>query len=485
MKIVYRKIVVCICAFIAMCFMGLGLAVYNTAKAEETENYYSFKASDFTFKSAQMETVDNYLIRFSYTGTDAETVGTFLKGFSAFKEKNILLKTNDSDIVELLNISPYNSCILAIRINENPASENAKGYKEAAPTNIIIPKNTKFTFSNVINGYTGICLSDTFMLKKTGEDEWELAETIPLSVTINGEVSEEVIEKDGMYTLPSSVATVEDKTFIGWEVGDNVYSAGSSLSTSTFENTDGIEAAYVDYTLDTGASIRYDKDMASSGIRFTAMLGGGASVLNERITGLGVIVIPNDMLGTAEFTLENYGGAGQAKDFYADRSDISYDGNGTFTFRATLISVLEQNYNRAFSARAYLTVEYPTANGTETKYVYSDGIETRSVYDVATLALEDNEKTNTLHSLQKSILETYVNRVVNISYDGSVTTVISAATSPVVTEASVAETGDSITLTLTTTAESFLALTYNGKRIKDFSLEKQSGRLIVTFAKNA
>ena len=133
-----------------------------------------------------------------------------------------------------------------------------------------------------------------------------------------------------------------------------------------------------------------------------------------------------------------------------------------FHLRATVSKVLESNYNRAFSARAYLVIE---RNG-EREYVWEPYVCERSVYQVATLALEENETANELSATQKTILNDYVNEVANIVNDG---------------ESAIDENGY-ITVVLTTERKSVSALTYNGKRVKKFTQSYADGKLTFTFA---
>jgi hypothetical protein len=214
--------------------------------------------------------------------------------------------------------------------------------------------------------------------------------------------------------------------------------------------------------------------MSSSGIRFTAVL-NAVDELPTYITGLGVIVMPQDLMGKADFTLENYSGDGEAKNFFAQRADISAAADNTFEFRATIISVLEPNYNRTFAARAYLTVQ--TRAG-DLQYIWCDGIEKRSVYQVATLAAVDKE----LSGQQMSIVQTYLNKVVNITYDGNTAKLVSVATTPVIKRIiSVSKENETITLKLETSETDFPALTMNGIRIKDYSVQAVENGLTITF----
>ena len=91
---------------------------------------------------------------------------------------------------------------------------------------------------------------------------------------------------------------------------------------------------------------------------------------------------------------------------------------------------------------------------------------------------------------QIRILESYVNGVANISYDASTgtATVISAATTPAIqaAEVTVSEYG-TVKLVLTTSVSSFLAVTYNGKRViySGQTYDEENGKLTVTFSQSS
>ena len=470
------KTLLCLCLFVVFIFAFAGIKISDAEKASATDTveYYSVSSSDFEVYQAGKTSTD-FLFRLDYIG-DVQEITNSLTKYTPFETEQTALQTNDG-LVDLKNATAY-ATRFAVYIACTPINAGSVGFDENTHTKIIIPKGQQFTKSGV-----GFQFADDLTLVKTDEDTWEVAtvkETVSVQITVNGETTEEEIEKDGAYTLPA-VSALKGKTFVGWEICGKSYSVGETVQISDHidEETQSVvvQARYLDYSLMEGASIRYDKDMASSGIRFTAIL-NGVTELPSYITGLGVIVMPNDMIGKTDFTLDNFNGAGQAKDFFVQTADISTDENGDFTFRATIISVLEQNYNRAFSARAYLTAQ---TNDGESRYIWCDGIETRSVYQVATLALDDDSDKNTLTTSQKIVLQTYVNKVANITYDGNTVTIVSAVSTPAITAVSATKTGETVTLYLQTSKSNFLALTYNGVRIKDFSVQVRENGLTIIF----
>ena len=191
-------------------------------------------------------------------------------------------------------------------------------------------------------------------------------------------------------------------------------------------------------------------------------------------------MLPADKLENGKtFTWANYNGANQAKNFFVEADCISFNQDGIFQLYATVIDVIESNYNRDFIARAYAVIG--TGNGE--RYLYSDDIEQRSVYTVATKALMSTEYV--FEDWEIKILEKYVNGVANVNYEKGNATVVCAAQNPIISEASVFIENKTVTLRLKTAVEHFAAITFNGERIRDAvqSYDSENGCLVVTFSK--
>ena len=272
-----------------------------------------------------------------------------------------------------------------------------------------------------------------------------------------------------VFTEPQSI---ENKLFIGWEANGRLYGAGELYELSEhpspiFE----ISAAYLSYALIQGASVRLDTALSSSGIRFGATLGKTESeAYGEYLLGVGIIVMPSNLLGAKPFIWQNYNGAGEAKNYYALKEAVTFI-NGDFHLYASIVRVLERNYNRSFSARAYALVR----QGENSVYVWDSHIQTSSINEVAEKAYQDD-----LPDWQKKILKTYLNSVLSISCDGANATLDSEIGNEITLLAF--ERSDTIvTVTIKTDKETLPCLTYNGERIKTFTYVYADGEATVTF----
>ncbi|MBQ3505902.1 MAG: hypothetical protein IJA89_03925 [Clostridia bacterium] len=460
-----NKAILCICFFIVavVAFVGIRLVETKQVSATDETKIYQVNSSDFEFVSAS-KLESKYRIQLRYIGSDDNVVNLLAK-YAAFTPKDILIET-DKGVLTLLQAQPAGVPLLNFDFS-------IESYNNVQPTKIVIQEGQRF-----IKEIGGIQLADNLILEKTG-DTWEVAAaapTVSVSITVNGVTTKEEMRTDATYTFPS-VDVEENQTFVGWEINGERYAVAESVKIADCinEETQSVEirAVCLNYALKTGAAIRCDKDMSSSGIRFTAIL-NAVDELPTYITGLGVIVMPQDLMDKADFTLENYSGDGQAKNFFAQRADISADMDNTFEFWATIISVLEENYNRTFAARAYLTVQ--TREG-GVQYIWCEKIETRSVYQVATLAACDEN----FPAEHMKIVQTYLNKVVNITYDGNTIKLVTVATTPVIKSIDAEKKNETVVLTLETLETDFPAVTMNGIRIKDYSVQRIENELTITF----
>ena len=458
-----NKAILCICFFVVavVAFVGIRLVETKQVSATDETKIYLVNSSDF---SAETST-NTCVIWLRYIGNDVN-VQNLLQGYAKFTPSDKFVKADENDLLEIQSVQPVTKNLLSIQFTES-------SFKNADPKKIIISQGLEFTKSS-----GGFQFADDLILEKTG-DTWEVAAAAPMvsvSITVNGVTTKEEMRTDATYTFPS-VDVEENQTFVGWEINGERYDVAESVKIADCikEETQSVEirAVCLDYALKTGAAIRCDKDMSSSGIRFTAIL-NAVDELPTYITGLGVIVMPQDLMDKADFTLENYSGDGQAKNFFAQRADISADTDNTFEFWATIISVLEENYNRTFAARAYLMVQ-TRAGGVQ--YIWCEKIETRSVYQVATLAACDEN----FPAEHMKIVQTYLNKVVNITYDGNTIKLVTVATTPVIKSIDAEKKNETVVLTLETLETDFPALTMNGIRIKDYSVQRIENELTITF----
>ena len=323
---------------------------------------------------------------------------------------------------------------------------------------------------------TVITISGDISFYEYVDRTWATEKYVQVKETVLGETTERKLGAEDAYVFTLPQATT-DKLYLGWAFQGELVQSGERVEIANYtQRTIEPKAVFLGYTPIKGGSIRYDESGDCSGIRFGAELSmEDFASFGEYIQGVGMIVIPSDLLGSSSFTLENYNGAGQAKDFFVPRAEITSD-KEHFTFYAVIAKILQSNYNRAFCARAYVL----TADG---EYIWASYVESRSVYQVASLIMDEYKEKANLETWQINILEEYLNGVANITYQKGTTKVVSSALSPVITAAEVVESGNLVTITLTTQKTSFTAITYNGNRIKNATQSYADGVLTITFNK--
>lgn len=323
---------------------------------------------------------------------------------------------------------------------------------------------------------TKITVSGNISFYEYVDGTWSTEKYVQLKETVLGATTERKLGAGDTYVFALPNAQT-DKLYAGWVVQDRLVQAGEKVELASYtKRTIETEAVLVGYDLLNGASIRYDQTGDCSGIRFGAkLLMEDFAAFGEYIQGIGIIAMPSDLLGEAEFTLANYGAAGQAKNFFVSRAEIESEGK-YFTLYASIVKILQRNYNRPFCARAYVLTE----NG---EYLWASTVEKRSVYQVSTLLMDEYKEKANLETWKTTILETYLNGVVNVTYANETTKLVSSALSPVITAAEVVENGNLVTITLTTQKTSFAAITYNGKRVKNATQSYADGVLTITFDK--
>ena len=187
-----------------------------------------------------------------------------------------------------------------------------------------------------------------------------------------------------------------DKIFIGYANGSNLYGVNSA-----YTPTEDIifNAAYIDFAMHTGASVRKQTDENNQyGMRFLA---GIAETDLEKyggfITETGVLILPEDLRAGKEITLDNFSAenkeilkiANEGNEFAKGVNVKGFDGYGVYT--GVITSILSANINRKFSARGYAVIKY---SDNTTAIIYTAfGVEnnSRSAYEVAKAAKEAGE----------------------------------------------------------------------------------------------
>lgn len=273
------------------------------------------------------------------------------------------------------------------------------------------------------------------------------------------------------FILPKATE-VEGKLFIGWNIDGKLYPENATLEIhQDIQSGVTVIAEYSTYSITNGAWIRAEKPFC---MRFGATLTYTDYVkLKPYLCGVGIIVMPTDLLETdKEFTLSNYIQDDLAEDYYFESTQIFFIGE-TFDVYATMENVSARNFNRNYSARAYLKVDF----GYGEQYIWDDTIVERNAYYLSMMALESE-----LPSKEYETLFTeFINEILNVTYDGNNVYLITPTES--IQEIKVVETGESVTIFLQTQIARFSGVIYNGKRVKGSIQTYENGTLIVEFLK--
>ena len=202
-----------------------------------------------------------------------------------------------------------------------------------------------------------------------GYSIWELGvygpeeiKTIYYNVSIDG--VEEKIEEGEMYTLP-------DDAEYGYFCDGKMYAPNTSVEITedmVFTSVKELSVSMAD-----GAGIRY---LGTAGIRFQASVASDNmdAVASDAITE-GTLITANDI----------YEAKGTPLTLTSDYTKIDVKNSGWFkgevgTYCGSICDVVESNYIRNFTARAYVTVNYENADAVT---VYSDMGPVRSISQVA------------------------------------------------------------------------------------------------------
>ena len=272
------------------------------------------------------------------------------------------------------------------------------------------------------NGYT-ISFSSEFESEETTDRATDvLFKTIENGIatydfTANSEMEKDVIitgfEKSfellGAYeeSLPAG------KVFLGWKNTQTgkLYPANDYARKNEDET---LEALVVSFDTLTGASVRIDtSENGQSGIRFTTVFDMEEyTQISSYIQSMGTIVAYTDTLTSAglEFLPENYEVGSTIAKVENTKGTYEYFDNVTQkSYTAYSMAIVGiKDYAKAFSARAYLVVEY--ADGS-TQTIYSDYNQTdnsRSIAHVAYLVKTVTvDKYNAMSTAQKAIIDEY------------------------------------------------------------------------------
>ena len=240
-------------------------------------------------------------------------------------------------------------------------------------------------------------------------------------VLMNGN-EQYLVDYTNQIVLPSiPVVKVEnglDQIFVGWTTDNtgnlsNLYPAGYKLQ---LEEATTLYAVWLGFEMQEGAAVRLAA--GSSGIRFLTDIDRGGYQLGVEkglIAGVGTFIVPTTYLTKAEFTHAGFTDPNLYSDIVTDKWRVEGDENATWTYAAALVNISGSQYSLHLSARGYLKINFTTGEG----YVYTgytEEINSRSIYDVATSAYNDTEKD---YKNNATILE-YVDSVADLSLENGV-----------------------------------------------------------------
>lgn len=216
------------------------------------------------------------------------------------------------------------------------------------------------------------------------------------------------VTADGSFTLPTADPHSKAQ-LVGWKDAEGkLYKPGTAVSGITKNMT--FEAVTVDFKTLAGAQVRF-KD--PTGLRFLSQVKkADYDALGAAVTATGTLILPTDLLGTGELTLEALKDKTEGKDYLNVTNDgwlnaETAETDGAYTFSGAIVGIKKGNYNRNFSAVGYLTVTY--ADGTTANFYGGYTAENAtSIKTVAEKALADAAANPDKYTeAEKAILESY------------------------------------------------------------------------------
>ena len=216
------------------------------------------------------------------------------------------------------------------------------------------------------------------------------------------------VTADGSFTLPTADPHSKAQ-LVGWKDAEGkLYKPGTAVSGITKNMT--FEAVTVDFQTLAGAQVRF-KD--PTGLRFLSQVKkADYDALGAAATATGTLILPTDLLGTGDLTLEALKDKTEGKDYLNVTNDgwlnaETAETDGVYTFSGAIVGIKKGNYNRNFSAVGYLTVTY--ADGTTANFYGGYTAENAtSIRTVAQKALADAEANPDKYTeAEKAILESY------------------------------------------------------------------------------
>ena len=256
--------------------------------------------------------------------------------------------------------------------------------------------------------------------------------TCTITATLNGKFNEETITKVINYTQDEEVkytvtvhdasgavlttqTIVEGETYafpttraddiIGWYYEDGLYPLGYEIA--VVEDIT-IKAVCLDVDLLDGAAIRVSRaENRYGGLRFTVEVDEAQwNAISDSVALHGVLIPTQDINGT--FDIDEAG----AQDKVLMNSIVK---NGKKVYYITLTDIQYQNFNRMYSAKAYVAVTY--TNGTVVNFAteYDEAKNARSAYDVAVAVYNTPAEYDSFNANEKMVLDSYIEYTVQLT----------------------------------------------------------------------
>ena len=172
----------------------------------------------------------------------------------------------------------------------------------------------------------------------------------------------------------------------------------------------------------TGTAEANVKTAEKSGLRFSAVINKSEyqTLTQDKDAKVGMIIVPTDHLNAAisqglDFTIEKLSTYAPFEGYaFYDYAETVKDNGDEYQFWMTVPNISGANYNRDFSARAFIEI----TEGNSVSYVYADYDEenARNVYEVAYSAYTDGTIED---QTGKEIAKTFIDGVAVLEYDSN------------------------------------------------------------------
>ena len=270
------------------------------------------------------------------------------------------------------------------------------------------------------------------------QDE-KVKHTVTVQDASGAVIDTQLVVEGETFVFPEGQAGVSN--LIGWNYENALY---APLTEVTVQGDITIKAVCLEVNLLAGASVRIsNSDGYYGGMRFaievnTAQL----AELGDKVSVHGLL-IPTDLID-GEYNINEVGVQDNVLKNGVDEQGIT-------TYYITLTDIYYQNFNRAYSAKAYASVTYADGSILNFETEYTKENNARAPYEVAVMAHNDTAKYNEYSQAQKDILDSYIQYTLQLN-DG-----YEIADSVVIAAYTVVKDGENLQITFANIPESFKA----------------------------